>query len=593
LKQAVSVPLLLCAIVAPPLFLFAMIQYSAILYPYWDHLTDMVQISQYYDGTLTLKSLLEPQQPTRPFFPRLIFVINAVLTKWDIRSEFVYIYLTVYGGFAALLFALWRSSRDWPLHAVLTAALLISIIACSPVGSQNHYWSLMLIATLCYFGSLVALVAISVYPESWPANIVGAMFAWVAAYSLGPGLFLFPAIFLVQQLVAPQLFKPTRWSMFWLCNWIVCYSVYFPGAPFTGSTTPKLFDFLAFTAVYIGSPFGSLLWFPYMGAIDIPHTTVINAICGTIIIGLTLYTVWRALLERQAKRPETLFFLSVAAYVGASALVTTWGRASGPFAIIGANSSRYSLFSACLLFGLIIYYAGKYARRELIFTTWHKVAVCIFVAASAVSYVRSFPVYKKAHDDNVWLAEVYNPRAAPTDLDTLAYPDFDYFEPKRADMLRLGIGPYRTLAEPKDRIYSGAFVAAEALKPGHVVTQRFQPTLPAVKSISFKLVTWGITPDAYRIVWKVVETKDQKLLGEGTLATAGIKDWEEVSLRLTGASDGSEIEVSLSADGIDRVEKPVGLALYPPKAKLSSTAEVDRQARADGASVGLTAHYAR
>lgn len=583
---------LIVGILLPPLYLLVMIQYGAITYPYWDHLTTAVEITQYFDGKLTLHDLLAPQQPSRPFFPRLIFVANAALTNWDVRSEFIYIYITIYGALAALLFALRQLSTDWPRIATLSVALLISIIACSPVGSQNHYWSLMLIATLCYFSSIMALVAVSVFPASWPANILAAIFSWVAAYSLGPGLFLFPTILLLHLIIAPRLFRFTRWSIFWLCNLIACYAVYFPGAPFTGSTTPTPFAFSAFVAVYFGNPLGGLLWFPHMGAIDIPHTTIINAICGVFLLGLAAFTAWRAWPELTARRPATLVFFAFTIFAAACAAVTAWGRASGPFAIIGANSSRYSLFAACLLFGLIAYYGAMFGRRRLAFTVWHKTALGIFVLASAVSYVRAVPVYRTAHNDNIWLADVYGARAEPTDLDTRAYPDFDYFNPKRADMLRLGIGPYRLIPSVTAQIFKGAFVAAVPLSPGTTVKQRFQPLHPMIRSITFSVVTWAKSPSSYRVRWKVVGGKNEAVLGEGSFATAGLTDWQPVTLELKGPSGDQEVEVIFSVENGESVQNPVGLALYPTGSGPPDPAIIDGHAREDGSKVGIRVRYA-
>jgi hypothetical protein len=49
-------PLIFCTLAGvislPPLYLLVMIQYGAVTFPFWDHLTTVVQIEQYFDGTL-------------------------------------------------------------------------------------------------------------------------------------------------------------------------------------------------------------------------------------------------------------------------------------------------------------------------------------------------------------------------------------------------------------------------------------------------------------------------------------------------------------------------------------------------------------
>jgi hypothetical protein len=591
-RSAIFAVLIACTLL-PVLYLFVMIQYGAITLPYWDHVVTAKYIIKYLDGTLTFHDLVETQSQARPLFPRLIFIANAILTDWDIRSEYIYIYLTVYGALVALWFALRHLSNDWPKLAVLTTSALISVLACSPVGSMNHYWSLMLLATLCYFCLIVALLAVSIYPSSWTANILAAILAWVATYSLSQGLFLFPTIFLLHQLIAPRLLVLTRWSIFWLANLVVCCAVYFPGsdAGLGLPPTPTLLHFLAFIAVYIGNPLGSLLWFPRMGAIDLPHTTIINGICGVILLALSGFTAYRALRELSARRPETLLFFSFALYAAACTTITAFGRASGDYPVMSANSSRYSIYAAILFFGLIFYYAPRFARGELAFTGWHKAAFSIFILASAVSYVRAFPVYKTAHNDNAWLADVYGPHAEPTDLDSRAYPDFDYFNPKRADMLRLGIGPYRSVSAATAQIYSGAFVAAVRLVPGTIVKQRFQSLYPLIQSITFPIVTWAKSPSSYRIQWRIVGLKDNSVIGEGSFATSGLMDWQTVTLRLDHPSEEREVEATFSVKDGENVQNAIGLALYPAGVDPVGPAVIDGHAREDGSKVGLRVRY--
>lgn len=585
--------LLAAGVVLPCLYLFVMIQYGAITLPYWDHIVTVKYIVKYLDGTLTFQDMIEDQSQARPLVPRLIFIANAVLTNWDIRSEYTFIYITLYGAFAALLLALYRTIEDRRSFTVIAAAALISVLSCSPVGAMNHYWSLMLLATLCYFCVIAALLAVSIYPFSWTANISAALLSWAATFSLFQGIFLFPAFVVLHQLIGRRPFNVTRWSVFWLINFAVCSAIYFSGNA-KGIALPQIptfVHFVSFVAVYLGNPLGSLLWFPTMGAIDLLHTSVINAICGIAILGLAAVTAWRALHELPGRRPETLIFITFALYAGACTSITALGRAVGEYPVMSANSSRYSIYAAILLFGLILYYAPKFARGEIIFNGWYKATFGIFMIASAVSYVSAIPVYKSTHDDNIWLANVYGPNAEPTDLDLRAYPDFDYFDPKRKDMLRLGLGPYALVPEAVVPIHEGAFVGAVALHPATTVKQSFKTAHPNLRAITFKVVNWAKPPSSYRILWKAVGLTTGSTIGEGALATAALKDWEQVTLRLNGSAADNEVEVTFSVDAA-AVENPIGLALYPGKAQ-STAAIADGIPRQDGSVIGFNVNYRR
>jgi hypothetical protein len=437
---------LICALVVgaalPPIYLFVMIQYSAVTVPFADHLETAKTIVKYFDGNLTFRDLVGLHNQARPLFPRLIFIGNAALTQWDIKSEFVYIYLTIYGTLAALLVALWRISGEWSKIATLTTALLISILACSPVGFNNHFFSLMLIETLSYFCAIGALLVVALNPLSRAANLSAAVLAWIAAFSISQGLLVYPAILVMHQLMAGRL-KPTRWSVFWLVNLVACYVTYFYIlGSIGGAPHPSISEFLAFIPIYVGNPLGTLLWFS--SSIYSTARTVINGICGALILGVIAVAAWRSWPEVHS-RPEARIFFSFVSFAGATAIVTAWGRASGPESISSANSSRYSIFAACFLFGLIFYYAAKLARKEMAFSVWHRIALCLFLVSGTITNVRAVRTYTSYHGYYESLAEAYPPDGGPTDADIKAFPNLEYFRPIKADMLRLHIGPYRYL----------------------------------------------------------------------------------------------------------------------------------------------------
>jgi hypothetical protein len=588
---------LVVGIALPPIYLLVMVQYGARLFPYWDHMATAKQIVEYFDGTLTLRSLIEPQSQARPLFPRLIFLGNAALTNWDIRSEYIYIYLTVYGTLAALLLTLWRLSKGWPSSITLMASLCISIIACSPVGAMNYYWSLMLIATLSYFCSIAAFLIVSVSPASRGANVVAAILAWIATYSISQGLLVFPTVIIAHQLIAPRMLVPTRWSLFWIANAAACYAIYFPGLtndlPFPAP--PRLYDFVAFVVVYLGNPLGSLLWFPNLGAILIPSEIIINAACGVLLLGvgvLILVRVWheaRAWREKAVSCPETLVFITLAVFAVACAMITAWGRANGPEPIAVANSSRYSMFAATLLFGLIFFFASRFARRDLPPAGWLKTGIAIFCAASAVSYARAVPVFTATHDDNDWLAAVYDPHRQPTDLDRQVYPDKLYFDNYRSDLLRLRIGPYRSLPQASEPIYTGPFAAAIPLTNGTAVSQRFTLAYPILRSVSVQIVTFGKWPSSYRIQWEVVGFKqgNQLSLGEGEFSTLGLADWQTKRFPMKKMIEVDEAEVRFSVQGGEGVKTPIGLPLFSPGTAPLSPALINGIARDDGSKIGL------
>ncbi|MFL6817219.1 MAG: hypothetical protein ACJ8EF_04680 [Bradyrhizobium sp.] len=427
---------LVIGIAAPFFYLAGAMKIGAIRFPYWDAIAIAHYIVEYFDGTISLSKLVEVHSQSRPLFPRLIFIGTAALTDWDLRPEYLWLAATIYGAALALLVAIWSLSPGWPMEVRLSAMMLISIIAFSPAGAMNHEWSLMLIATLHYVCAMVAMLLAATRLHSVASNVIAAGLVWVATYSMGQGLLLFPVMVMLHQIDAPRRFVPTRLSLFWLSNMAACLALYLPlpGTP----GTPEVFHFFAFLVVYIGSPLGCLLWLPYHGAIDLPHTTGINAACGATVIVAVAVTTWRAVNRPQT--PFSLIFLSFAAFGVTCALATAWGRANGAYPVQAANSSRYSVFAALILFGLIFYYAPIVAANC---RNWYVAAFLAFVGLSAVSYYRGVKIYQISGAQNEFLRASFAPNGQETEIDIKVYPGLDEFRKIKKDLARLKIGPYR------------------------------------------------------------------------------------------------------------------------------------------------------
>ncbi|MET4277738.1 MULTISPECIES: hypothetical protein [unclassified Bradyrhizobium] len=126
-------PLLILLAAIPAVYLLWAIQYSAITVPFWDHTELMHWIAEWREGNFHFSSLWAPHNHTRPFVYRLVMLINAVATDWDIRSEYIYLYLSIYETFACFV---WLARRlvDEANEVFAVTLLIVSLIVLSPVG---------------------------------------------------------------------------------------------------------------------------------------------------------------------------------------------------------------------------------------------------------------------------------------------------------------------------------------------------------------------------------------------------------------------------------------------------------------------------
>jgi hypothetical protein len=596
LKPALT-GILSAGIVLPPLYVIAVVQYAAVLYPWWDELALLQVIASSYDGVLHFTDLFSWHSQSRPLIPRIIFILNAIATDWDIRSEYTFIYITIFGLFVVHLYVIRRLSVGLLSFPFLVLAAAVSILICSPVGHHTQWYSLMLMPTLSNLCAAASLFIISFRKDSWLANIVAACLGWLSAYSVSFGLFLFPVIFVVHQIASGRPLLPSKLGIFWLINTGLLYGLYLPGIP-PGDMHPSLLEFAEFILIYLGNPLASLMWYP-VGFQTHPWLANVKGagLLGFVLLTASALLALKASVELRTKRPEAFIFMSFSGCGVLSAIVTAWGRASGVDGISVATQSRYSIFAVYLTFGLLYYVATWIARERSLLSPVPSYllagVVLTFLLASAVTYVRALPDYRDAHNMNEWLSKAYASRTKPTSLDRNVFPFADMFQDIKTTLLRLGIGPYRGTANIMD-LASSDFVGTIPLTAGRKVTERFRINNMTAQSILLSLVTYAKSPTSYNVTWKVVAFGQnlQVEIGHGGIWADTITDWQSLKLPLSTlnfAANELEIEFYVAPDQDSSI--PIGLPLFRPANEISSEpVRVDEPTPA-GAVLGLSLRY--
>ena len=591
--------------VLPPVYLFIMIQLGAITFPFWDHLALIHVIAKYHDGSLHFSDLIAPHNQTRPLTYRTIYLINAILTDWDIRSEYIYMYAAIYSLWALHLYALWRIWERKPDTSFYLTCLVATVFLFSPVGHNNHWWSMMLQLNLADLLIAAGLLNVALRPSSWPAHVLSAVFLWLASYTLTNGIFAFITMIATLQLSRPRLKELDRFVLFWIANLVCLLIVYLPGIPLEdGAARPTPLAMLWFVLVYLGNPVMSLLWFPYGNLYDLPIPTLWNGAVGTIVLAISLFTLWRAREELRTRRPEVMTLFLFSGFAVISATATAWGRAAfDQYGVSNANASRYSIFALYLTLGLVYYYARRPVRDGRLAVTGGRGALVsaagftLFLLLATATYVRAITVYESAHDFNELLANGYVAQGAPTDFDKYLFPDEKYLMDARAQIYRLGLGPYHARPHMAVRLGSDRFVEAVPLAGGTVVTQTFTVDRDELSNLTLQLVTWGRHPSWYTVAWALYEITDGARMpkAKGLISTRDVWDWKTVKIE-PGAianSAGKVFELEFKVDPGASTGDPVGLPLYAQKGDTAPPALIDGQSKPSGGAVGITLNYER
>lgn len=448
------------------LFLFLMMQVSQITVPFWDHWDTAYFITTYYDqGAYTglLHTLTWAHNHTRPAIPRLILVLNAIVTRWSVTSEYIYLYAAM-GGTILVHYATVRRlapARRWSAAEAILFALVV-IVFCSPANNNNHWWSFMIILVLANLFCLFALTTIAFDPRGWRANVGAAILCWLAVYSLTNGLLLIATVALLAQFASPRPWRPNLRTAFWAANIALVGWAYFP-VPEPAIAHPSLIDLVIFVLAYIGQPVAALIWLPYANMFEPAPGIVLAVICGAVIAAAAILVV--VAYREYLRNPPAHFLIFAGFLVFAllSAAATGWGRITfDAYGLRNATSSRYVVFGSYAVLALI--YFGYAERTEFLrritFGASDRLkpavvlgglaaAYVVFLVLSANSYAHAVPIYKQARDLNIKLGAGFASDASDTPVDASLFPNQERLRRMRADLLRLRIGPYREERPPR------------------------------------------------------------------------------------------------------------------------------------------------
>jgi hypothetical protein len=444
--------LLLAIIIAPPSFFCVMVFRSAITVPFWDYIDFAAQLVQIYDGNFDYRDLWASHNHSRPFVMRVLIYATAQLTHWDIRLEYAYLLGCCFGAFALLSFALWRVNDRRLDHLLLLVLGLVSVLVFSPVGHNNHWWSMMIQLNLSNLLILGCLVSLSLAPDRWRGHLVAATCGWLATYTLTNGLIAMIAATVLTHLTRPCLWRLHRFTIFWLVNLVLISLLYFPGLKETVSSRAAVLDLILFPLAYLGNPVASLVRYPFRGQFDIAHTTTQNVLAGLFLLAVAGLAAWHCWPSLRARRLPAVLFFGFALFAVGSALVTAAGRAGfPPERILHANSSRYIPFASYLLYGFAFAATGAcIPRAAAVPNSTNKLQRCVvlplllFVLFAARSYYRSMKVYEGSHTFNQMLVAAYQSEQ-PHANDCMLFPNVERARKVKVDLRRLGIGPYRWL----------------------------------------------------------------------------------------------------------------------------------------------------
>jgi hypothetical protein len=307
--------------------------------PFHDQWQLVPLLEKMYQGNLTFHDLWAQHHEHRLIFPRLIMLLLARLTHWNIRCEMGVNILLALGIFTAFVHQVKITERRLAIGRLPWAVPAISLVVFSLSQFENWLWGWQLQMFLNLLAVLGGVVLLANNNFSWRRFIVGALLGIVATYSFASGL-LFWIIGLVILFVVTTGKKERRPAVLaWLAiSALVFWSyVYHYQKPAEHPALNFIYQSPLAYAAYLLKYFGGICA-QYVGGGE-SSDSAIAFVFG--LAGMAAFS-WAgvALVHRKIADARTLLpYFAMSLYSIGSALITGVGRLG--FGSNQALASRY------------------------------------------------------------------------------------------------------------------------------------------------------------------------------------------------------------------------------------------------------------
>lgn len=358
--------------------------------PYWDQWELVPLIKKMNDGTLTFSDLWAQHNEHRILFPRIVMLVLAYFTNWNIYFELGINLIFLSISFFLIYNRISLCKLNSENHNILLSVVSVMVFSVIQVENFLWGWQLQIFMNVMMVISGVILLAhgkLSITRVGFAG--VGTM---IAVYSFANGLFFLPiGLFII--LLRREFNLQQRWK--YAAGWILYSSILVFGYLYQyhkPTSHPEL-EFI-FNHPLVATQY----FFAYLGAPMASFSSTIACMMGIVAISIFFYTIYISSILYRRKTSEFEFILpwiGLMSYSIISAMVTTIGRAG--FGINQAMSYRYLTFTILLWVSAAIIFCTLSTIAELKISLPHRIRY-IIVLTLCLLFVRSnMAAWKWAH----------------------------------------------------------------------------------------------------------------------------------------------------------------------------------------------------
>ncbi len=387
--------------IIPIVFILYLINRYGVNIPYWDQWDTVDMFEKYYSGQIDFYDLWRQQNEHRTFFPKLVFLLLGIISRYNIFYELYTSVLFVFFSYLIIIHHINKHKNTFNIenrHKLLW--IIFSFFIFSPVQVENWLWG----HKLDLFLNQLAVISGAYIFSNYHRNIYSYMCLLfcgiVAAFSLANGIlywiviFLFLLIFYMRHKNRLDGIFLLLWPLFFSCVLFAYFYHFF----FTETHVNSMSSFFkslktvfSYILVYLGSPLS------HYGDI-VPHAFIFG------LLGLVLFIVFSIAVflgkTYRESRPWSFFYI-IGSYALLSSVLTAASRSS--LGYVQAVASRYTTIS--LMFWLstfLMLYAFDPAKKtkshksSILFYYGRIVILCVIPACIILSSINNLKKFQSS-----------------------------------------------------------------------------------------------------------------------------------------------------------------------------------------------------
>jgi hypothetical protein len=345
----------------PLAFLIWVVAQYAVAVPYLDQWELVPLLDKTYHGELTFHNLWAQHNEHRILFPKIIMLLLARLTRWNIHYELAVNVTLALGIFTVFIYQVTITGRKLGIAGLHWAIPAISLVVFSISQYQNWLWGWQLQMFLNLLAVTGGIVLLANDTFRWSKFAAAALLGIVATYSFADGALIWPIGLLLLLLVKTRAGERRAAAVGWILIGALTMGTYFyhyqkpEEHPPLGLIFKMPFEYAAYVFKYIGGICAQGLGGDVSSDGDFAF---VFGLAGTVAAGWAGWTLFR----KKIADPGTLLpYFGLSLYSVGSALITGVGRLG--FGSDQALASRYCTMVTPLWVSLVVWLVLLRNRR--------------------------------------------------------------------------------------------------------------------------------------------------------------------------------------------------------------------------------------